>query len=121
RPRASTPMLRLMPLDPQAQMLLDQMASMGTPPLQAMSVPEARAFIDSMRDFNGEVEDVAHVEDVSIPGPASTIPARLYRPAGTGPFPLLVYFHGGGWVIGGVPTPDALVRAPGTPARRRRA
>src|SRR4029450_10122139 len=93
-------MLRLMPLDPQAQMLLDQMASMGTPPLQAMSVPEARAFIDSMGAFNGEVEDVAHVEDVSIPGPASTIPARLYRPAGTGPFPLLVYFHGGGWGIG---------------------
>jgi acetyl esterase len=104
-------MLRLMPLDPQAQMLLDQMASMGTPPLQAMSVPEARAFIDSMGAFNSEVEDVAHVEDVSIPGPASTIPARLYRPAGTGPFPLLVYFHGGGWVIGGIQSHDGLCRS----------
>src|SRR4029450_10368964 len=104
-------MLRLMPPAPPPQVLLDQMASMGTPPLQAMSVPEARAFIDSMGAFNGEVEDVAHVEDVSIPGPASTLPARLYPPAGTGPFPLLVYFHGGGWVIGGIQSHDGLCRS----------
>ena len=45
-----------MPLDPQAKLLLDQMAAMGTPPLQAMSVPDARAFIDSMRDFSPEVD-----------------------------------------------------------------
>src|SRR4029453_3714561 len=104
-------MLRLMPLDPQAQMLLDQMTSMGTPPLQAMSVPEARAFIDSMGAFNSEVEDVAHVEDVSIPGPASTIPARPYRPRGTGPFPLVVYFPGGGGVTGGIQSHDGLCRS----------
>ena len=99
-----------MPLDPQAKLLIDQMASMGTPAIHAMSVPEARAFIDSLRAFNGEVDDVAHVENVTIPGPASDIPARLYRPAGQTPFPLLVYFHGGGWVIGGVESHDGLCR-----------
>ncbi len=99
-----------MPLDPQAKLLLDQMASMGTPPLQAMSVPEARAFIDSMRAFTGDVEPVAHVEDLTIPGPAGAISARLYRPAASGPLPLLVYFHGGGWVIGGLESHDGLCR-----------
>jgi acetyl esterase/lipase len=90
-----------MPLDPQAKALLDQMASMGTPPLQAMSVPEARAFMDSLRALAGDVETVAHVEDRTVPGPAGDIPVRLYRPAADGPLPLLVYFHGGGWVLGG--------------------
>lgn len=100
-----------MPLDPQAKLLLAQMASMGTPVFQAMSVPEARAFIDSMRAFDGDVEDVAHVEPVTLPGPAGDIPARLYRPAADGPLPLLVYFHGGGWVIGGLESHAGVCRS----------
>jgi acetyl esterase len=100
-----------MPLDPQAKALLDQMVSMGTPPLQAMSVPEARAFVDSLRALAGDVEAVAHVEDRSVPGPAGDIPVRLYRPAENGPLPLLVYLHGGGWVIGGLEVYDGLCRS----------
>jgi acetyl esterase len=99
------------PLDPQAKALLDQMTSMGTPPLQAMSVPEARAFIDSFRALAGDVEAVAHVEDRTVPGPAGDIPVRLYRPAADGPLPLLVFFHGGGWVIGGLESHDGLCRS----------
>ncbi|MHC5721895.1 MAG: alpha/beta hydrolase, partial [Nostoc sp.] len=38
-------------------------------------------------------------QDTTIPGPGGSLPVRVYTPAGTGPFPLVVYFHGGGWVI----------------------
>jgi len=100
-----------MPLDPQARLLLDQMASMGTPPLHTMSVPDARAMMESMNGLLGEGEAVAHVEDRQIPGPAGAMPARLYRPDGKGPLPLLVYFHGGGWVLGGLASHDVVCRA----------
>src|SRR5262249_58080230 len=43
--------------------------------------------------------------------PAGPIPTRLYRPEGSGPLPLLVYFHGGGWVLGGLASHDALCRS----------
>ncbi len=99
-----------MPLDPQAKLLIDQMAAMGTPALHAMSVSEARAFIDTMRAFNGDVEEVAHVAGVTIPGPGGDIPARLYRPASQTPLPLVVYYHGGGWVIGSLDSHDGVCR-----------
>ncbi len=53
-----------------------------------------------------------HVEvsDLSIPGPAGDIPARHYRPVNPSPAPLLVFFHGGGWVLGDLDTHDALCR-----------
>ena len=100
-----------MPLDPQARMLLDQMQSMGTPPLHTMSVPEARQLMESMNVLIGAGEEVEHVEDREVPGPAGPIPARLYRPAGHGPLPLLVYFHGGGWVLGGLASHDNVCRS----------
>lgn len=43
---------------------------------------------------------VANVEDRSVPGPAGDIPVRIYTPDGEAPFPVLVWFHGGGWVVG---------------------
>ena len=100
-----------MPLDPQARMLLDQMNSMGTPPLHTMSVPEARQLMESMNVLIGAGEEVQHVADRELPGPAGPIPARLYRPAGHGPLPLLVYFHGGGWVLGGLASHDNVCRS----------
>src|SRR5262249_279475 len=100
-----------MPLDPQARLLLDQMASMGTPPLHTMSVPDARAMMESMNGLLGQGEAVAHVEHCDIPGPAGRIPTRLYRPEGSGPLPLLVYFHGGGWVLGGLASHDVVCRS----------
>ncbi|WP_293003503.1 alpha/beta hydrolase [Mycobacterium sp.] len=50
------------------------------------------------------------VSELSIPGPAGSIPARHYRPATTDPAPLVVFFHGGGWVIGDLDTHDPLCR-----------
>ncbi|MGH3558428.1 MAG: alpha/beta hydrolase [Mycobacterium sp.] len=50
------------------------------------------------------------VSDVSLPGPAGDVPARHYRPTGAGPAPLLVFYHGGGWVIGDLDIYDTLCR-----------
>ena len=56
-------------------------------------------------------EAVARVENRTIPGPAGEIPVRVYTPQGTGPMPVIVYTHGGGWVVATVDTYDASARA----------
>jgi len=71
----------------------------------------ARQMMDSLNDLAGPGEPVHHVEDREVPGPAGAIPARLYRPAADGPLPLLVYFHGGGWVLGGLASHDSVCRS----------
>src|SRR5262249_36596677 len=98
-----------MPLDPECRMLMDQLA--GTMrPFHEMSVAEARASIGALAAAAGAPEEVAHVEDRTVPGPAGEIPVRVYRPQGARPLPVLVYFHGGGWVIGSLETHDPLCR-----------
>ena len=56
-------------------------------------------------------EPVASVKDTTVPGAAGRIPARVYTPEGTALFPVLVYYHGGGWVITDIQTYDASCRA----------
>ena len=56
-------------------------------------------------------EPGSRVEDRTIPGPGGAIPVRIYTPAGTGPFPVVVYSHGGGWVIATIDTYDSSARA----------
>ena len=58
-----------------------------------------------------EKPEVTNVEDRAIPGPAGDIPVRIYTPAGEAPYPILVYYHGGGWVIGDLETSDGISRA----------
>jgi acetyl esterase len=100
-----------MPLDPQAKAFLDQLASMGGPPLHAQSVPEARAMMAAMASMSPAPDvSLGGVADRTIPGPAGPIPVRVYTPAGRAPFPLLTYFHGGGWVLGDLDTHDAVCR-----------
>jgi acetyl esterase len=99
-----------MPLDPQARALLDQMASMGMPPFEKLPVPEARASIAALAAASGEPETVDRVDNRTVPGPAGEIPVRVYAPAGQQPLPVLVYFHGGGWVIGNLDTHDGTCR-----------
>jgi acetyl esterase len=101
-----------MPLDPQARALLDVMAAAGFPPTHTLSPPEAREVMLKRRAMTaGEPEPVGRVEDRLVPGPGGDLPIRIYRPDGEPPFPLLVYFHGGGWVIGSIETHDPNARS----------
>jgi len=60
---------------------------------------------------SGDREPVGTVEDVVVRGDGHGVPVRVYTPAGDGPFPTLVWAHGGGWVLGDVDTEDATARA----------
>jgi len=92
-------------LDPQAQAVLEGMEAENVPPLQALSTEHARALLRELfvRENKAEIlPDSVSMQDLTIEGPESPIPIRVYRPEGDGPFPGLVYVHGGGWVVGGL-------------------
>jgi len=99
-----------MPLDPQAHALLAQRAAFDTPPLHTMTATDVRAAINASIDTVTPREAVAGVENRAVPGPHGLIPVRLYTPEGQGPFPILLYFHGGGWVVCSIETHDAWSR-----------
>lgn len=63
------------------------------------------------RRFSGPVAKVPNVWNDSIAGPAGEIPIRCYMPAGKGPFPIFVYYHGGGWVLGSLDLADNFARS----------
>lgn len=101
-----------MPLDPQVKKLLDEAAAAGGPPLSRQTPEEARQGARNTAAATSlPPEPVARVEDRCIPGPGGDIPVRIYTPAGPGPMPVLVYFHGGGWVMSDLNTHDGLCRA----------
>jgi acetyl esterase len=97
-----------MPLDPFAQAVLDQLAT--APPLHTMSVAQAREFATRLAKSMGPGERVGRVEDKIIRNAKCDVTLRIYTPLGDGPFPIYVYFHGGGWVIGNLDTEDASCR-----------
>ena len=97
-----------MPLDPQAQKILDQLDGLGLPPNHTISPAEART--NALSKPRPEGPEVAKVEDRSIANDDFQVPIRIYTPKGSGPFPVLSWFHGGGWVIGNLETSDEIVR-----------
>jgi acetyl esterase len=98
-----------MPLVPEYEALLANLAAAEGPPFSQLSPDEGRAIYRMMRPLNPDIA-VGRVADTSVPGPAGDIPVRVYTPQGAGPFPVLVNFHGGGWVIGDLDTADAVCR-----------
>jgi acetyl esterase len=97
---------------PEIRSLLDQQATSGRPPLHHQSVEQARAFhVADAAALNGPPAPVAAVADRRVPGPAGELPLRVYTPEGEPPFPIVVFFHGGGWVVGTLDTYDPLCRA----------
>lgn len=98
-------------LDPQAEALLQQLIQGNVPSLSTLSPAEAREMTRSMALLAGAPEAVARVENLTVPGPGGQIPVRVYTPSGEGPFPVLVFYHGGGWVICDLDTHDSLCRS----------
>ena len=102
-----------MPLDAQVEVLLKDLAALGAPPIYQLSVAEARAMADSepMLALGGARIEVGSVQDAKIPVDGAEIEARIYTPEGSGSHPVVVFFHGGGWVICSLDTHDNLARA----------
>ena len=106
-------------MNPQMQVVIEKLMSFNNPPLPKLSAPEARK-LKSAADATKEV-----MTDNKIPMPPSTVDTtgkdipvsggnihlRIYSPKGNGPFPVIVYYHGGGWVIADLDTYDASARA----------
>lgn len=101
-----------MPVDPDIQRLID--AGAGLPPLREVGVTQARAgyrVASLARQHGREPEPVAEVSNRTVPGPAGEVPVRVYRPEAPAPLPVVVYAHGGGWVLGDLDTHDPHARA----------
>lgn len=100
------PGLRSPKLDPKVRALLE-----SAPPRPAFSALGAEAARALPTPLNPSPEAVFSVVQRSIQGPGGWLAVRVYRPAGAGPFPGLLYFHGGGFVLGGLDTTDRFCRA----------
>jgi acetyl esterase/lipase len=100
-----------MSIDPQARAYLDRVAASGIPPAHLLAPEEARRnFVAGTALVAGDALPLARVEELSLPGPAGRVPARLYAAAASAGLPVTLYFHGGGWVLGDLETHDALCR-----------
>jgi acetyl esterase len=112
-----------MPYDPDTQRVLDMIRLAGRPPFEALSPEEARqAYANSRRLLSPEPQDVADVRDDVVSGPHGGIPVRLYRPLGAAvadKLPALVFYHGGGWLLGGLDSHDVVCRRFANAARCR--
>ena len=101
-------------LDPQVQAVLEMVIKSGRPPYHQLSPKEARQLFRETRPASTPTPpEIGMVKDLAADGPDGAIPLRLYRPravdAGVA-LPALVFFHGGGWVIGDLETHDVLCR-----------
>lgn len=85
-----------MPVEPAAQNVLDLLAAAGGPPLHEQTPEAARTAFAGMAMLAGEGPDVAAVDRRQVAG----VPCVVVTPHGHGPFPVVVWIHGGGWVIG---------------------
>ena len=105
--------------NPQMKAVLDKLGTLGGKPIETLTPEEARkqpSPADAVKAILKEQnkpfpEKVAKVEDLTIPGRGGEIKARVYRPEGSGPMPVILYIHGGGWVIADLDTYDSSARA----------
>ncbi|MGE3817867.1 MAG: alpha/beta hydrolase, partial [Isosphaeraceae bacterium] len=100
-----------MPLDPQVKIFLEQIAVSNLPDVPSMTPREARVQMEVGTLMLGKAPEVGRIEDHTIEGPGGPIRLRLTVPKGEGPFPALVFFHGGGWVCGSLFSHDHLCRS----------
>jgi acetyl esterase len=101
------------PVDPHIAAMLTMMEQAGLPPMYEGSPEAGRALYLQLTHGARTPEQlvpVAGTEDRTVPGAQGELRARVYRPEGQGPFPTVVFFHGGGWVIGDLDTHDNMAR-----------
>ncbi|WP_144142067.1 alpha/beta hydrolase [Paraburkholderia sp. BCC1884] len=109
--------------DSDMKAVLDALKSLNPKPIEDCTVAEARLQptpADAVRALMNQPAfsarpslelEAVRAEDITIAGATGSLPARVYTPQGEGPFPLILYFHGGGWVIADLDTYDATPRA----------
>jgi cation diffusion facilitator CzcD-associated flavoprotein CzcO/acetyl esterase/lipase len=108
------------PLQPDVTAVLSAMAELNLPPLESLGPDGARAFMEASAEQRPPGPEVGEVVDGTFPGAAGELDYRLYRPADAGADngggadgsrpPLVVYFHGGGWVLGHHASDDPFCR-----------
>ncbi len=103
--------------DPQMKAVLDKLASLDGKPIPTLSAEDARkqpspadAVKALMKEKGKTAPELGKVEDIDIKLSSVDLKARVYRPEGDGPFPVIFYIHGGGWVIADLDTYDATPR-----------
>lgn len=97
-------------LKPDVNVMLEMVAEFGMPPLESLPVADARALSDAGKDTRAPGPDVGEVVDGTYPGAAGDLDYRLYRPATPGPHGIVIYYHGGGWVLGDATSDDPFCR-----------
>ena len=97
-------------LQPDVQIMLDTLAGMNLPHMETLAPTEARELSHSFRAGMPPGPAVGQVVDGMLPGADGDLPYRMYRPNTEGPHGIAIYFHGGGWVLGGADSDDPFCR-----------
>lgn len=103
--------------DPQMKAVLDAHASLNPKPIETLSPEEARkqpamdkAVMKVMKEQDKKPEKVEDIDNTEVKLASGDVKVRIYKPKGDGPFPTILYIHGGGWVIADLDTYDATPR-----------
>ena len=97
-------------VQPDVDMVLDFISTLNLPAMETMTPTEARAFAEASSAERPTGPEVGEIADGVLQGADGELEYRLYRPASPGPHPIVVYFHGGGWVFGSHTSDDPLCR-----------
>ncbi|MDD1530692.1 steroid monooxygenase [Bradyrhizobium sp. WBOS7] len=87
-------------LQPDVRLVLGLLASLNLPPIESMGAEGARAFVNEFNKSRPAGRPIGDIVDGTLPVADGALPYRVYKPATPGPHPVVVYFHGGGWVLG---------------------
>lgn len=99
-------------LEPTTRAFIDSITAQGGKPLYELSYSDARNVLEAVQANSNVTKLAADIEEKVLPtGPTGEVPVRIYRPQGSSaPLPVVMYFHGGGWILGSKNTHDRLLR-----------